>query len=114
MIIRHDSSSSEDESEKEDLKEKKPETKEQLRKREELEDSDASINFSESKEEEIQQENNLKTKIKNLAAKEALMGKNAKTIIRDKEGNISDLKNSKEIQLAEINKLNQLIVKIIS
>ena len=41
-----------------------------------------------------------------------MIGKNAKTIIRDKDGEITDLKDSKEVRLAEINKLNQLIVKI--
>lgn len=43
-----------------------------------------------------------------------MIGKNAKTIVRDKDGEITDLKDSKEVRLAEINKLNQLIVKIIS
>jgi hypothetical protein len=53
----------------------------------------------------------LGTKLNKLKAKEALMGKNAETVFRDKEGQKTDLKNSKEIRMEEIKKLNQLIVK---
>jgi hypothetical protein len=121
---RHDTSSeSSDEEEPEakskqvgtkNKKEQVVETQEMLRKREELEDSDESVNFSESEEKEVPKQNNLQTKIKNLAAKEALMGKNAKTVVRDKDGQITDLKNSREVRLAEIKKLNQLIVRVTS
>ena len=83
-----------------------------LKKRRELEDSDESVNFSESEEKNETQNDPLRMKIKNLAAKEALMGKNAKTVVRDETGKIADLKDAKEVRLAEIKKLNQLIVKI--
>ena len=85
-----------------------------LRKREELDDSDESINFSESEGEKKGENSGLERKIKNLAARDALIGKNAKTVVRDKEGNVSDLKDAREVRIAEIKKLNELIVGLIS
>lgn len=92
-----------------------PKAQEQLlKKRQELEDSDASVNFSSSNSEPRKEPNTLDTKLKNLRAKEAMMGKNAQTIVRDKQGQVEDLKDSRQVKLAEIGKLNQRIVGITS
>ena len=85
-----------------------------MQKRKELEDSDASINFSDSEDKSVQKPNTLERKLNNLKAKEALMGKNKETIVRDKDGHVTDIKDSKEIRMEELKKLNELIVMIIS
>ena len=114
MINRHDSSGSESEEENKEKQPPKPvqDTEEVLRKRQELEDSDASIDFSNSESESKPNKNTLQKKLKNIKTKEELMGKNVQTVVRDKDGKVTDLKDSRQVKLAEIQKLNQRIVNL--
>lgn len=50
--------------------------------------------------------------VKNIIAKDALIGKNAKTTVRDSSGKVVDLKDSKQVKIDKIIKLNNLIVKL--
>lgn len=111
---RHDSSGSGSESEEEG---KPGETaadprreQELLRKRQELEDSDASIDFSKSEEEPKPEASTLQTKLEDIKVRGALSGKHAQTVVRDKDGQVADLKDARQVKLAEVRKLNRRIV----
>lgn len=111
-LNRHDSSDSEGQSEASPVD---PQAKTQLlQKRKELEESDASIDFSNSDSEVKSKPNTLNTKLKDLETKEKLMGKHAETVVRGKDGQVADLRDSRQVKLAEIDKLNQRIVGLTS